>query len=406
MIKNKSSEGVTLIELMVSLSLGMILVFSMLAFYGALTRKISVQVRNQIEVQEYRNALNLLSNSIKNAGMFKCNRSEWLFMAKDLEGGPPVLRFTVPAEKNDLRAMYDGLDYLSSGYPYHTSWTDSTFEPEFPWPVSTRFKDCTTDPLTEKVRLRNVFIGVSRSYSGYGAQNTYSAPDKLTFDSSGNAVISLDEGAGKSIGYYGVFSEGASPWFETSNSVDDPMIITTSTSKKNFIPTTAVSLTRDATVQLGLDRQIVGYPLFLFPKHGDTPKIEVFLGLAKDDGINVVPDSLITGTNESDYKQGGWVKLTNDHIDALTLGTSYPDRTHVFSVADFAYTDIFNADEFLFGYHNHKSIKPEYNRRIIAIKFNITVHPGKSNEFKLSKVVRFGTYLPTANELVEEAESS
>lgn len=401
MIKNNNSKGVTLIELMVSLALGMILVFSMLAFYGALSRKISVQVRNQVEVQEYRNALNLLMNSIKNAGMFKCNRSEWLFIKKDLDGGVPILRFTVPVTgaEDDLRSLYDVLNYNSGSYPYHTT-ISVTSNLRFPWPISGSVKDCEDVLLSEKIKLKNIFIGISKSYSSGSSLNTYSAPDTLTFDSSGNATVDGD-GAGKGIGYYGVFSDGATPWFETSADVDDPMVV----AERKFIPTTSTSITTGNTIHYGINRHTIGFPLFQTPREGDVPIIEIFLGLAKEDELKFVPDSIISGTNDEDYKRGGWVKLTNDHIDALTLSDVGDTRNFVLDER-FASSIFFNGDKYLFNNSNYVRIKPEYNRHIIAIKFNITVHPGKDNEAKLSKVVRFGTYLPTVKELVEEAESS
>lgn len=85
MFKLHKTRGVSLIELMVAVGLGLILILSMLAFYSVSQKNtIDHQVANQ-EQQKLRTMLNVLTRDLENTGGFECANYTDIF-GPDIDG--------------------------------------------------------------------------------------------------------------------------------------------------------------------------------------------------------------------------------------------------------------------------------------------------------------------------------
>lgn len=79
MLKIYKNKGVSLIELMVSVGLGLILILSMLAFYSiSLQNTVDYHVVNR-EQQQLRKMMNLLETDIENTGGFECASPDQIY---------------------------------------------------------------------------------------------------------------------------------------------------------------------------------------------------------------------------------------------------------------------------------------------------------------------------------------
>lgn len=79
MFKLYKNNGVSLIELIVAVGLGLILILSMLAYYSiSQGNTIDYQIANQ-EQQKLRNMLNVLARDLENTGGFECAKHDEIF---------------------------------------------------------------------------------------------------------------------------------------------------------------------------------------------------------------------------------------------------------------------------------------------------------------------------------------
>lgn len=79
MFKLYKNRGVSLIELMVAVGLGLVLVLSMLAYYSISQRNAVDHQRANQEQQKIRNMLNLLAKDLENTGGFECAEHDKIF---------------------------------------------------------------------------------------------------------------------------------------------------------------------------------------------------------------------------------------------------------------------------------------------------------------------------------------
>ncbi len=78
-MKTYKNKGVTLIELMVAVALGLILILSMLAFYSISSKNAADFQSANHDQQQIRKMLNLLETDIENTGGFECAEPELVY---------------------------------------------------------------------------------------------------------------------------------------------------------------------------------------------------------------------------------------------------------------------------------------------------------------------------------------
>ncbi|MDC7252922.1 PilW family protein [Wohlfahrtiimonas chitiniclastica] len=79
MLKIPHSKGLSIIELMVALALGILLLFSMLAFYAVTQQNVTTHRMANQEQQQLRKLFNLLSKDLENVGAFECAKNSDIF---------------------------------------------------------------------------------------------------------------------------------------------------------------------------------------------------------------------------------------------------------------------------------------------------------------------------------------
>lgn len=84
MLKVHKNKGVTLIELMVAVGLGLILILSMLAFYSISSQNVVDFQQANHDQQQIRKMMNLLETDIENTGGFECAGNDKIFTADHL----------------------------------------------------------------------------------------------------------------------------------------------------------------------------------------------------------------------------------------------------------------------------------------------------------------------------------
>lgn len=83
MLKIYKDKGISLIELMVAVSLGLILILSMLAFYSISSQNVvDFQIANR-DQQQIRKIMNLLETDIENTGGFECAVPDQIYALTD-----------------------------------------------------------------------------------------------------------------------------------------------------------------------------------------------------------------------------------------------------------------------------------------------------------------------------------
>lgn len=82
MLKQYKNKGVTLIELMVSVSLGLILIFSMLAYYSVSQNNLIAHNIANKEQQQLRILMSLLAKDVENTGAFECASDDDIFKSE------------------------------------------------------------------------------------------------------------------------------------------------------------------------------------------------------------------------------------------------------------------------------------------------------------------------------------
>lgn len=83
MLKLYKNKGVSLIELMVAVGLGLTLILSMLAFYSISLQNVAEHQTNNHEQQQLRRMLNLLETDIENTGGFECAKPADIFNSSE-----------------------------------------------------------------------------------------------------------------------------------------------------------------------------------------------------------------------------------------------------------------------------------------------------------------------------------
>ena len=79
MLKINKNKGISLIELMVAVSLGLILIFSMLAFYGVSQNNLAAYIRENEAQRDIRRIMSLISKDVENTGGFECAKPTNIF---------------------------------------------------------------------------------------------------------------------------------------------------------------------------------------------------------------------------------------------------------------------------------------------------------------------------------------
>ena len=69
MLKINKNKGISLIELMVAVSLGLILIFSMLAFYGVSQNNLAAYIRENEAKRDIRRIMSLISKDVENTAL-------------------------------------------------------------------------------------------------------------------------------------------------------------------------------------------------------------------------------------------------------------------------------------------------------------------------------------------------
>lgn len=83
MLKLYKNKGISLIELLVSMGLGLVLVFSMLAYYSISQQNVTDYAAFNREQQNLRKMMNQLSKDIENTGAFECAKHTDIFGDSD-----------------------------------------------------------------------------------------------------------------------------------------------------------------------------------------------------------------------------------------------------------------------------------------------------------------------------------
>lgn len=348
MLKISKNSGVSLIELMVALALGLTLVFSMLAFYSiSQNNVITYNTANQ-EQQNLRKMMNLLVKDVENTGGFECAKYDDIFKTN-----------TYPM---DIISLGNNLSHKQIIFTH---------------PVTVEHQD----KALGLIEINDA--GTLLNYSPVLIEESGCGQDKNSPVYIGTTIFEVVNIPNSSQILLD-FTDTDTPSTATGDSISAFVSLSSVQSRRDKIdvhktPAIYKPSLEDATVLLlsnNLDTQNDKLP---FGKND----VEIFLGFSPEGLFSHVPDITITGTN-APLKNGGWINpfASTANYDLLVNKTSTTTNKATL------------INKLL---HNGSSgndmetypLKAEAIRQVRAVKFQFTLDKGTTKERVLTRTVRF-----------------
>lgn len=384
MLKLHKDKGLSLIELMVAVTLGLILIFSMLAFYSISQKNLMSYTAANQEQRSFRKIMNLLSKDIENTGAFECARNNDVFTSPSgairfprniISLGADFSRkqiiFVHPVTEEHLYKSLGMIDIQGTGNNLSAVYEPIEIAAGCGQEASSTIYIGTT--LLEVIPLLND-SDIITSVTGEKKiiKDSISAFVSLSYIQARQEANSSTKASLKALNR---------EYYDDSNFRHSPVGSTVkafaTTIKNNSIQPLYQPSMEDATVLfLSNDSKNAAQAQLLpFGKN----EVDIFLGFSPDGRFSSVPNQTMT-----DLKDGGWIN-------------PFLSETNYNLIVDKADTSI---DATLINQALHRSnstgqdisnypLNEAATKQIRAIKFTFTFDAGTDEERVLTRVIRF-----------------